>query len=318
MASFGEILKRERELRGISLREISAATKISTRHLEALEESRIGALPGGLFNKGFIRAYALHVGIDPEEMVNNYLYDVGQMEAEDPLEAVRALVPPERRGAAVRWRQWGIIGAILAGGVLLFVVLSLSFRSPDTTDRPIAAAAAAAPEPAAANLPTATIEPEPVGTETDLPIETPPLSNPEFEPEGGDEPPQQPGAGREPPPPPQSAAATPALPTRNPVSLPPAATPTATDLRFELEMRHAARVRIVCDGNEVLNKRLTAGERRRFTCQDLEFSTSDSASFRYRVNDDDWVIPGVAGRPLDGVQLTPSAGGAASVDGGVG
>src|SRR2546423_14372647 len=76
MASFGESLKRERELREISLRQISEATKINLRYLEALEENRFDALPGGLFNKGFIRAYATYIGIDSETMVNSYLHEV--------------------------------------------------------------------------------------------------------------------------------------------------------------------------------------------------------------------------------------------------
>jgi len=76
MASFGETLKRERELREISLRQISEATKINLRYLEALEENRFDALPGGLFNKGFIRAYATYIGIDCEATVNSYLQEV--------------------------------------------------------------------------------------------------------------------------------------------------------------------------------------------------------------------------------------------------
>ena len=76
MAKFGETLKRERELREISLRQISEATKINIRFLEALEANRFDGLPGGLFNKGFIRAYAKFVGIDGEAMVNSYLQDL--------------------------------------------------------------------------------------------------------------------------------------------------------------------------------------------------------------------------------------------------
>ena len=76
MASFGETLKRERELREISLRQISEATKINIRYLEALEENRFDALPGGLFNKGFIRAYATFIGVDGESMVDAYLHDL--------------------------------------------------------------------------------------------------------------------------------------------------------------------------------------------------------------------------------------------------
>jgi cytoskeletal protein RodZ len=76
MASFGESLKRERELREITLRQISEATKINLRYLEALEQNRFDALPGGLFNKGFIRAYAKYIGIDGEAMVDSYLQEL--------------------------------------------------------------------------------------------------------------------------------------------------------------------------------------------------------------------------------------------------
>jgi cytoskeletal protein RodZ len=76
--SFGEILSRERRLRSISLREVSDATKISVRHLEALERNDFAALPGGAFNKGFLRAYAVFIGLDPEEMVKHYLFEISR------------------------------------------------------------------------------------------------------------------------------------------------------------------------------------------------------------------------------------------------
>jgi cytoskeletal protein RodZ len=77
MASFGETLRRERELRGISLREIADTTKISLRFLQALEADRIDVLPGGLFRKTFVRQYSKHVGLDPERMVAEFLYAHG-------------------------------------------------------------------------------------------------------------------------------------------------------------------------------------------------------------------------------------------------
>ena len=77
MANFGETLKRERELREISLRQVSEATKIALRYLEALEENRFDALPGVLFNKGFIRAYSAYIGLDGEAMVDSYLQEMG-------------------------------------------------------------------------------------------------------------------------------------------------------------------------------------------------------------------------------------------------
>ena len=73
VGQFGEKLRRERELRGITLEEVAIATKIGTRNLRALEEEKFGQLPGGVFNKGFVRAYARYVGIDEEQAVSDYL-----------------------------------------------------------------------------------------------------------------------------------------------------------------------------------------------------------------------------------------------------
>ena len=70
---FGERLRREREMRGISLDEVAAATKIGTRLLRALEEEQFDQLPGGIFNKGYVRAYAKHLGIDEDQAVADYL-----------------------------------------------------------------------------------------------------------------------------------------------------------------------------------------------------------------------------------------------------
>ena len=81
MSSFGETLKRERELRQISLREIAEATKINLRYLDALERDDFRHLPGGVFNKGFVRAYAEFIGIDPENMVTAYLEEENRQQA---------------------------------------------------------------------------------------------------------------------------------------------------------------------------------------------------------------------------------------------
>ncbi len=90
MASFGENLRRERELRGISLREIADATKISVRFLQALEQDRVDVLPGGLFPRAFVRQYARHLGLDQERLVADFLYVHGD-------KAVEKNPPPPRR-----------------------------------------------------------------------------------------------------------------------------------------------------------------------------------------------------------------------------
>ncbi|HET9364453.1 MAG TPA: RodZ domain-containing protein [Candidatus Angelobacter sp.] len=72
MGAFGDRLRREREMRGITLDEITESTKISRRHLEALENERFDQLPGGVFAKGFVRAYAHFLGIDEDQAVADY------------------------------------------------------------------------------------------------------------------------------------------------------------------------------------------------------------------------------------------------------
>jgi cytoskeleton protein RodZ len=77
VGSFGDKLRRERELRGVALDDIAGATKIGTRMLRALEEEHFELLPGGIFNKGFVRAYAKYLGLNEDEAVADYLSAAG-------------------------------------------------------------------------------------------------------------------------------------------------------------------------------------------------------------------------------------------------
>jgi cytoskeleton protein RodZ len=80
-ASFGEQLRLAREARGISLREISEQTRISTRYLEAIETEDFKRLPGGIFNRSFIKAYARYVGYDEKEALEAYARTAREMGA---------------------------------------------------------------------------------------------------------------------------------------------------------------------------------------------------------------------------------------------
>jgi cytoskeletal protein RodZ len=72
--SFGEQLRLAREARGISLREISEQTRISMRYLEAIEANDFKRLPGGIFNRSFIKAYARYIGYDEKEAIEAYTH----------------------------------------------------------------------------------------------------------------------------------------------------------------------------------------------------------------------------------------------------
>jgi cytoskeleton protein RodZ len=73
MSSFGEDLRMERMSRGIALEDITAVTKISARHLVALEQERFRQLPGGILNKGIVRGYATAVGLDQQDWTERFL-----------------------------------------------------------------------------------------------------------------------------------------------------------------------------------------------------------------------------------------------------
>src|SRR5438105_14938488 len=72
LASFGEELRREREIRGISLKEIADSTKISKRFLEAIERNDHKTLPAPVFTRGFVREYSRYLGLNSDEIVNRY------------------------------------------------------------------------------------------------------------------------------------------------------------------------------------------------------------------------------------------------------
>jgi cytoskeleton protein RodZ len=69
---FGDRLKREREMRGVTLEEIAVATRIAPRFLEALENEKWDQLPGGVFNRGFVRSVARFLGMDEDSLVGEY------------------------------------------------------------------------------------------------------------------------------------------------------------------------------------------------------------------------------------------------------
>lgn len=128
MGTFGEDLAREREHRGVSLYKITQTTKISTRHLEALEQDRFDQLPGGVFNKGIVRAYARVCGLDEEAWVERYLaaYTTSGMLKEDDADWVRFAQnivetrPGEKERPDMRLRWAGVL-------VLLVLLVGLGW-----------------------------------------------------------------------------------------------------------------------------------------------------------------------------------------------
>ncbi len=136
LPSFGEKLKREREKRAVTLEQISVSTKIGTRMLQALEEDKFSQLPGGIFNKGFVRAYARCVGLDEDQAVADYLEasgDAAPVRIEAAAEPERRSPEPSTNGSS-RDLPWGLFAAVL---LLVALILSVwSYRKREHRARP--------------------------------------------------------------------------------------------------------------------------------------------------------------------------------------
>lgn len=70
--SLGEKLRQAREARGITISEVAEQTRISSLYLEGIEADDYRTLPGGIFNKGFVKSYAKYVGVDEQEALQDY------------------------------------------------------------------------------------------------------------------------------------------------------------------------------------------------------------------------------------------------------
>lgn len=119
-ASFGEELRLAREARGITLRHISEQTRISVRYLEAIESNDYKRLPGGIFNRSFIKAYAKQIGFDEDEALEGYLRTA--REQGDPADEV-ATTPYKSHVYTDGGTRSPLVTLLLT--VLILVILSL-------------------------------------------------------------------------------------------------------------------------------------------------------------------------------------------------
>ena len=121
MSSIGNILRTERETQGRTLTEVSKAVYIKTKYLSALEEENFAAIPGEVYVKGFIRAYASYLGMDGEELVAQYdgPSESILLQKETPTAVTEGGKGRRRRRCkAVSWPEIAIII-----GVILFILL---------------------------------------------------------------------------------------------------------------------------------------------------------------------------------------------------
>jgi transcriptional regulator with XRE-family HTH domain len=117
----GAWLRSRREQSGLTLRQIADTTKLSVRTLEALERNRVSQLPGGLYCRAIVRAYATEIGLDPEQAVGAFLTQHPQDPATLPPAKSIAAVPTQRHVL----RTWAsVIGMLIPvfAGVFYFTL----------------------------------------------------------------------------------------------------------------------------------------------------------------------------------------------------
>jgi Helix-turn-helix domain len=115
--TFGERLKRERELREVSLEEVAKGTRIAERFLQALENERWDRLPAGVFGRGFVRSIARYLGLSEENLLAEY--DLARGESANPpapRPEERIPSPPKWMPAAVALAVAALVAALVFGG----------------------------------------------------------------------------------------------------------------------------------------------------------------------------------------------------------
>jgi cytoskeletal protein RodZ len=160
--SLGEQLRQARLARGVNLREVSEQTRITMRHLEAIEADDYGSLPGGIFNKSFIKSYARHVGFPEARALE--LYERTSRErgfhSEEPATSPQRSRVYMGESARSPLMTYGL-SAVIVGVLILLVYGGLNYYRSKDAEGPAAAAATPTPAAAAQQTPAATPTPPP-------------------------------------------------------------------------------------------------------------------------------------------------------------
>jgi cytoskeleton protein RodZ len=271
MTELGRELAEARQRAGLSVEELSHRTKISVPTLLAIERNQMNTLPGGLYARSMLRAYAREVGIDPEDVVKRFRAEVG--EQVDPLQMLDRMASASDGSRVERlhsadidaadrrraWRNAAIFALVLLlGGAFFFGGERInSWAAPlvrwARSARPVATnVSESLTQPADA-------APQPVGTTSVAPA---------------------------------SVAPTPPGPADN-------------SLRLEIQPREQCWLSATADGQRVIYRLLNAGERAEVEAKEaIDLRVGDPSVFAFKINGAVARAPGVAGVAAN-LHLTP-------------
>jgi cytoskeletal protein RodZ len=149
----GEELKTARVRMGISLSDIAAETRVPIRHLESIERSEFGALPGHTYTVGFVRSYARAVALDDIAIVNALRAELssgGHQRYEAPLQNYEPTDPARVPSKTLAWTAAAVAALVLAAYLIFRSYALVPTTAPQTpATAPTTVPTAAAPEPVA-------------------------------------------------------------------------------------------------------------------------------------------------------------------------
>ncbi|MGO8818190.1 MAG: RodZ domain-containing protein [Terriglobia bacterium] len=148
MSAFGENLRREREMRGVSLEEISSATKISLRILDAIEREDFAKLPGGIFSRSFVRSYARYLGLDDERVVAEFQLAARPQTDFDLHRMAAGNTTAGRPASRTPLIATGVAVVLLVGSYMLFHYSQRALEAPAPSAPPTVATPKQFPAPA--------------------------------------------------------------------------------------------------------------------------------------------------------------------------
>jgi cytoskeletal protein RodZ len=242
-------LREAREKRGVSLRQVANTTRISILSLEALERHDLTRLPGGIFTRAFIRAYAQEVGLDPDRTIQDFIAELPPESAAVTAHSViiedGEKLESERKAVATAFRLM-IVSLPIAGLIVYYGIHH---------EAPVVSASMAEP--------TSTVQAElSPGNPSPVPAVTP-ASSPAL------------SALPEP-----RAWVAPAAPERAPAV--PAAAPGLT---MEIRPKGECWVSVTVDGEHAFSVLMMEGEKRQVTARDeISFNVGDAGAFAYTLN----------------------------------
>ena len=306
--AFGETLRQARRGRGLSLEDAERDTRIPLKYLAALEAQEHGALPGGVYARGLLRAYATYLELDPEPL----LADFRPPRPRDDRSTVRPALLPAPEGPPLSWSLLVLVLVALGTALLTaylygqYVALSESLQVPE---RPAARGGLDIPEPLIAPwTPLPRITPTPFLVAAAPPPDEPAAEAPAETPDPG----ATPGPGTPTPAPgtPQASPGTPpaggvpSAPTPSPTATPvpaPTATPTPrAAVTVEARVLEPSWLQVWADGRQVFAATVPAGNTRAFTANDtLQMRVSNAGGVQVTVNGEPQGRLGASGQAVD-------------------